>query len=404
LTYPYYKISEEREKVKTSEILIQLVINCLPLDSSSSPIVIAYLHYIYRISLLMKSAYYKIGLHLVGWLMFFIMPLLLLPRNLEFSSFLKSLTSLPSLYVNIFIIVLFYLNAYLLLPQLFTGGKKYFYFLIMVAIAVIYYYMIGNLKQEFTGGSPEWVRRNSPRLRRVNINPVNESRRLGTYLIFMLDILFSSLVYFVNRLSKSEKRILEVESDRKSAELSFLKAQINPHFLFNTLNNIYTLSITKSEKTPDAIMRLSKIMRYVTSGVQNEMVPLEQELNCVSDFIALQKLRLSPETVKLEFSITGNAKNKFIAPLILLSFVENVFKYGVSNDRESKIQIRIHVPETNIEFFTENTIFLTGRDIESTGVGIENVKQRLSYIYKDEYLLDISNENKIFIVKLIIPI
>ena len=282
--------------------------------------------------------------------------------------------------------------------------KKYFYFLIMVSIAVIYYYMIGNLKQEFTGGSPEWVRRNSPRLRRMNINPVNESRRLGTYLIFMLDILFSSLVYFVNRLSKSEKRILEVESDRKSAELSFLKAQINPHFLFNTLNNIYTLSITKSDKTPDAIMRLSKIMRYVTSGVQNEMVPLKQELSCVSDFIALQKLRLSPETVKLEFSITGNAKYKFIAPLILLSFIENVFKYGVSNDRESKIQIRIHVSETNIEFFTENTIFLTGRDIESTGVGIENAKQRLSYIYKDDYLLNINNENKIFTVKLIIPV
>lgn len=352
----------------------------------------------------MKSSLYKIGLHLAGWLMFFILPVLFLPRNVEFFTFLKSRISQPSLYVNIFIITFFYLNAYMLLPVLFRGSKKLFYFLIIVAAAVIYYYIVANVKQEFIGGPPEWVRKNNPRFREMNINQVSETRRLGAYLIFMLDVFFSSLVYFVSRLSKSERKILEVESDRKSAVLSFLKAQINPHFLFNTLNNIYTLSVTKSEKTPDAIMRLSKIMRYVTSDVQKEMVPLEQELNCVRDFIDLQKLRLSPETVKLDFSITYDSSNKFIAPLILLSFVENVFKYGVSNDKESKIQISIHVKEKNIEFFTENTIFRTGRDAESTGVGIENVKRRLTHIYKDGYRLDISNANNIFTVKLSVPV
>jgi two-component system, LytTR family, sensor kinase len=352
----------------------------------------------------MKSSLYKIGLHLAGWLMFFLLPVLFLPRNVEFINFLKSRQSQASLYVNVFIIIFFYLNAYLLLPVLFKRSKKVFYFLIIAASAVVYYYIVTNMRQEFAGGLPEWVRQNNPRFREMNVNRANNTRQLGAYLIFLLDIFFSSLVYFASRLSKSEKRVLEVESDRKSAELSFLKAQINPHFLFNTLNNIYTLSLTKNEKTPDAIMRLSKIMRYVTSDVQKEMIPLEQELNCVRDFIDLQKLRLSPETVKLEFSIIGDTQNKLIAPLILLPFVENVFKYGISNDKESKICIKIIISENSVELTTENTVFRISRDVESTGVGIENVKRRLTHIYRDKFQLNISNTNNTFTVKFRVPV
>ncbi|MBK6828185.1 MAG: sensor histidine kinase [Chitinophagaceae bacterium] len=284
---------------------------------------------------------------------------------------------------------------------MFSGKKKFLYFFLVIGIGVLYYYAIQQMKEPYTAGPPPWVRQNNP----VFNNQTGLSgRQIGSFLIFILVWVFSTALYIAGRWIKAENRAVVAESDRKTAELSFLKAQINPHFLFNTLNNIYTLSLSKSEKTSDAIMRLSKIMRYVTGDVQKEKVPLEQELNCVRDFIDLQKLRLSPETVRLNFTIEGNTENKLIAPLILLPFVENVFKYGISNDKESVIKIVVVVNDKQLDFFTENTVFKPGNDAESTGVGIENVKRRLNHIYKDKYSLDIGNSGKLFTVKLSVPV
>ena len=117
------------------------------------------------------------------------------------------------------------------------------------------------------------------------------------------------------------------EADKASAELSFLKAQINPHFLFNILNNIYSLAITQNENTASAILKLSNTMRYLTDEVKADYVPLKREVDYIQDYIDLQRLRLSKK-VKLDFSVEGDLENKKIAPLILITFVENVLFSG----------------------------------------------------------------------------
>lgn len=348
-----------------------------------------------------RRTLFGITFHILGWMIFFILPILFIPFNIEFLNFIKTRFEQPSLTINAFLVGFFYLNAYFLLPKLFSGKKRVLYFFLIIGISALYYYVIQQMKEPYTIGPPPWVRQNNPMF---NNQTGLSGRQVGSFLIFILVWVFSMALYITARWVKAEKKVIEAESDRKTAELSFLKAQINPHFLFNTLNNIYTLSLSKNEKTSDAIMRLSKIMRYVTSDVQKEMVPLEQELNCVRDFIDLQKLRLSPETVRLNFTIEGNTENKLIAPLILLPFIENVFKYGISNDKESVIKIAVTVIDKQINFLSENTIFKPGNDAESTGVGIENVKRRLNHIYKDKYSLDIGNSGKLFTVKLSVPV
>jgi hypothetical protein len=199
----------------------------------------------------------------------------------------------------------------------------------------------------------------------------------------------------------TEQRALQAEADKANAELSFLKAQINPHFLFNTLNNIYSLAVTKSEHAPDAIMRLSNIMRYVTDEANETMVPLQDEIDCINDYISLQKLRLG-ENFIIEFIVTGNAMGKQIPPLVLMTFVENAFKHGVSNHEQTSIIFKILVQDKYIHFFGQNKLFQTPRNAERTGVGIENTMKRLKVLYPEKHLLKIAEENGSYEVELVL--
>jgi LytS/YehU family sensor histidine kinase len=198
----------------------------------------------------------------------------------------------------------------------------------------------------------------------------------------------------------SEKRILEAETEKANAELSFLKAQINPHFLFNTLNTIYTLILTQNDKAGDAVLKLSNIMRYATDDATANFVPLEKEVDSITDFIALQRLQHGKKA-KLDFSVTGNLENKQIAPLILLTYIENAFKYGVSSHLETTITIKITVEADNITFFCQNSIFTrTGFKEARTGVGLENTKKRLEFLYPGKHDLKITCTEDLYTVNL----
>ena len=167
------------------------------------------------------------------------------------------------------------------------------------------------------------------------------------------------------RLRYAEQRALKAEADKANAELSFLKTQINPHFLFNTLNNIYSLAAVKSDHTAESIMKLSNIMRYVTDDVREEYVPLENEVAFISDYIDLQRLRLG-DKMNVGFLVSGKIAGKKIAPLILMTFIENVFKYGISKHEPSAIDIQLSATEDMIRFFCENKLYETPRQVEST--------------------------------------
>ena len=222
-------------------------------------------------------------------------------------------------------------------------------------------------------------------------------------LLFAMIWSLSSALSIIKEWRNTLQRVSRAEADKVKAELAFLKAQINPHFLFNTLNNIYSLAVTKNENTSFAIMKLSNIMRYVTDDATRDFVALQSEVDCISDYIDLQRLRLNKKT-EINFSIGGNLGDKQIAPLILITFVENVFKYGISNHEPSAVIIKIVAGERQIELFCQNKIFSGLRRIERTGIGIKNTEQRLKFLYPGKHSLNITIENSHYNVLLTIQV
>ena len=140
-------------------------------------------------------------------------------------------------------------------------------------------------------------------------------------------------------------------------------------------------------------------MRYVTEDVSANYVPLKQEADCIRDYIELQRLRLGKK-VNLDFSITGSLENKSIAPLILLTFIENVFKYGISNHENTNITIHVNVKPNSVSLFCQNKIFLNKINPERAGVGIANTRERLQFLYPDKHNLDIRTVNGLYTVNL----
>jgi len=217
--------------------------------------------------------------------------------------------------------------------------------------------------------------------------------------LFLMIMALSTAIKTVQQWQLTEQRAISAEAEKANAELSFLKAQINPHFLFNTLNNIYTLAITNNANTAESIMKLSNIMRYVTDDVTENFVSLQSEVDCIVDYIDLQRLRLGSKTA-VNFNITGTIAQQQIAPLLFMTFVENVFKYGVSKQHESAIDINLHIADDIITFMCINHIFEHKEHIERTGIGIANTKKRLEHLYPGKHVLNIADDNDLFTVVL----
>ena len=196
----------------------------------------------------------------------------------------------------------------------------------------------------------------------------------------------------------SREKILQAETKKALAELSFLKAQINPHFLFNTLNNIYALATRSHENTAPAILKLSNILRYVTEEISDDFVPLESELNCIRDYIDLQQLRISTKTI-IEFETKANFTLFRVPPMVMMTYIENAFKFGISNHESSVITIMITAEGNEINFFCRNTIF-DSQYKERTGIGLVNTKQRLHYLYKEKYDLHTEEADGMYTIRL----
>lgn len=217
--------------------------------------------------------------------------------------------------------------------------------------------------------------------------------------LFVMVVALSLAVESTRSLRSTEQRAMKAETDKANAQLSFLMAQINPHFLFNTLNNIYSLAISNDPHTATAILKLSNIMRYVTDEAGVDYGALEEEVACIQDYIDLQRLRLGRK-VQLEVAIEGELEGKRIAPLILMTFVENVFKHGVSTHHHSPITIRLVAEEDRISFFCRNRIFQKDNSQERRGIGISNTRERLEHLYPNRYRLAIQQEDDYFAVNL----
>jgi len=213
-----------------------------------------------------------------------------------------------------------------------------------------------------------------------------------------------SAMLFVSFALAIRRRLKTIETEKLNAELAYLKAQINPHFLFNTLNSIYALAIDKSDETPTAVVKLSGMMRYVLQDAEREFVPMTREMEYLSDYIDLQQIRWNYK-VDVNLMIKGDQEGKRIAPLILQPFVENAFKHGVSSDAPSSISVLIAIHKNALTFIVENRKLRRNvSENDRSGIGIDNTKQRLALIYPGSHKLQIQDQDEKFKVSLSIKL
>ncbi len=191
----------------------------------------------------------------------------------------------------------------------------------------------------------------------------------------------------------------------KEAELKLLKGQLNPHFLFNTLNNLYGLSVVKSDKLPALMLKLSDLLRYSLYETRETLVSLEKEISYLENYMSLEKIRLE-NTTDIQMNKTGNLSSKKIAPMLLIVFVENAFKHlGNSNEKKNHVYVAIEEKNNHLLFRCENSIdnaYLNGNDLEkgNNGIGLQNVKKRLALMYPEKHSLRIHADESSFSVEL----
>jgi len=299
------------------------------------------------------------------------------------------------------LVVAFYINSLILVPRfLLKNHNQYYYFLIIVCMVVAIVFLTGwvdralNLHQLFDAafhkrGQEQALKHHGPR----------QGGRGGV--IDMLTISVCALVLGIStsmttiqKWQKDKQEREELEKDKVTSELSFLKAQINPHFFFNTLNNIYALTQIDADVAGKAIHQLSRMMRYLLYDTQQGHTMLSQEVAFVKDYISLMQLRLT-DVVKININIPINLKDLPLAPMIFLPFVENAFKHGVSATQQSHIDITIVQEDKILDLTVKNSIMKDNSVSLDTnsGIGLVNTRRRLDLLYPGKYTLDVSELN-----------
>lgn len=313
----------------------------------------------------------KIGLHVVSWVLFLILPILIFPNILErwnTESCHRFYYSIASLLLVLF----YYFNYYFALPRYYFK-QKYFVFLSVHIVFILGVLGLIILTSFFVGPC------NPPGIE------ASITRTVGQILPRHILVFIFSLLMTLN------ERLKSIDVQKTKTELQLLRAQINPHFLFNVLNTIYGQAIIKSDHTADSIEKLADLMRYSLKEANVPRVALEKEIGYLESYIALQSLRLTDKT-KVKFQTKGAVNNLQIPPMLLIPFIENAFKYGVSNEIASTINIVIEIVGKELILLVENTKLTNRENIEASNqIGINNVKKRLDLIYGNRYSLNIDD-------------
>lgn len=338
---------------------------------------------------MLKEKLIKIRLHVFGIILFSILPFLSSQFSLYKDHELSFEFTLREFAGTVLMITFFYLNYFYMMPRLYFERRQIAFiawiivaFIIINAVPLLIwphsaFSNIAMFTEEYG------IYNSKPYLSEIKRN-----------LFRFLGVLFASQAISLN------DRWKQSNEEKMNAELTSLKAQINPHFLFNTLNSIYSLSLTKSDKTPTAIVKLSSLMRYVITETNKRFVALDREIVYVNSYIELQRIRLD-NTAVVTYSCEGYAEEKVIAPLILLPFIENAFKHGVNPETTSQIDIQITISESHLymNVFNLKVPHIIHRDLR-TGYGQENIKRQLELIYPNKHELKIEDNEQSFSVNL----
>jgi sensor histidine kinase YesM len=266
----------------------------------------------------------------------------------------------------------YFLNFYLFIP-FFYNRKRTLYFILLVGYFVLILY--------------------TP----VGLNFFLKEFRFLVPLNFPVpQLLILSLAYMLSYIARKRYEWNTLSEEKTAFELSALKQQMQPHFFFNTLNGIYGLSIKESPQTPAYILKLASMMRYVLYESSGDKVSLNKEIEHIVNYCEMQQLRLGPNN-QILLKTAGEINAQQIAPFILIPFIENNFKHGISASKDTTMQIMITISEDTLQFISTNTIVSLS---PHEGVGIKNVKRRLELLYPGKHSLTISQQEQQFIVQL----
>ncbi len=288
-----------------------------------------------------------------------------------------------------------YLNVYILMPKL-VFQKKYLAYVGLLLLALFIMLLVKfNLTFFFEKGNvwPEGYE-----IHKLTLN-YSIDMMIGELYV----ITFVTAIKITMDWLREHKRLTDLEKIQLETELLFLRTQISPHFFFNTLNNIYSLALSNSSKTPKLILKLSELMRYLLYETKDKRQSLEKEIMCVHNYLDLERIRFDDQ-LEINMDISGDILNKEIAPILLLSFVENAFKHGANkNIGKIRIDIKFKIDDNFLYFYISNptptiTSFKQKNNTQG-GIGLKNVKKRLELGYKkDDYDLKIEEKDGLFIV------
>jgi two-component system LytT family sensor kinase len=358
----------------------------------------------------------RVILHILIWAVILGLPLYAARRFHMGSNFLLTFYTITAISA-----IIFYINYLFLIPVLFFKKKRYRYFISVMALLFLFYFITDFASEQIfsiisKNDNSDQIIRRPVEDGRLRLPPIQTRRpafviampnaQLIGYASSSLFMIFLSLgLRVLERQSKIEKMHEEMEKAKLNAELAILKNQISPHFLFNTLNNIYSLIGRNNEDSKNAVINLSKLMRYLLneSGKDNNL--LSDEIEFMNNYIDLMKLRIGAKT-KLKVSFPVEYKDLMIPHLLLISLIENAFKYGISVQEESYVSISLECSGNNILFKCENGLpeSINGTIFASAGIGLENLKKRLNLLYQNRHKLEITRTKNKFEVNLIIQL
>lgn len=253
--------------------------------------------------------------------------------------------------------------------------------LIIIAGFIVLRYLLEQVLLPFMLGTSNYP---------MNVHPAYYA--LDNLYYAVVYLILGVLIFMLDNQLLSQKKEAILKQERTNAELAFLRSQVSPHFLFNSLNNIYALSCNQPDKAPDAILKLSDLTRYMLYEKQ-EKVPVEKEWQYIENFIALQKLRYE-KPLQLQISAEGDLQ-QLIEPYLLIPFVENAFKHGVVDNPEAPAIIHLKSSDNSVAFSVENNIALQQKDKDG-GIGLENTKRRVELLYPGKHEFRIGRADQRF--------
>ncbi|MBV5281313.1 MAG: sensor histidine kinase [Paludibacter sp.] len=331
-------------------------------------------------------------IHFIVWGFVFCLPFIIFWRDSDYNIWDKMI---PHMVVISSMMLIFYLNYFLLIEKkLFQRktGKFLLYNLLLVVI---------------TGASVHYLQTIiAPPMPKMQDKP-----NLDTFFLIR-DIITLAVVAVLSVAIKmtgkwyiTEAERQEEEKERTEAELKNLRQQLNPHFLFNTLNNIYALIAISPEKAQESMLELSKLLRYVLYENNGNFVPVERELNFIHNYVELMRIRLTPDVdVKIDINVAEISKT--VAPLLFITLIENAFKHGVSPTHASFIYININQDNNKqLSCTIRNSYFpKDDSDQSGSGIGLENLRRRLEILYPHKHILRTEKEGASYIAELILPL